>query len=145
MTATADVMRLWFWPWEASKMATHMMETAVATQAVLAKRLPLLSAAITNPWTADYRELSLMVSEKVDAFGLSQRSITKAGGVMRKAVTGNASALSDAANGGLLGPAEWMQMFERTVAFGSAFVALPMEALAPVHKGVAANAKRLAR
>ena len=145
MTTTANLMKLWSWPWEAAKAATHLMETAAATQSVLAERLPLLSEAVLSPLTADRRELSLMVSEKVDAFGRSQRSVTKTGEVLLKAGEDNARDLGRIAGGGLLGPADWMRMFERNVALGAALVALPMQALAPVHKGVTANARRLRR
>lgn len=145
MTATANLMKLWLWPLEAAKAATHIYEVAVATQSVLAARLPILSGAMSDPLTADHRELSLMLSEKVDAFGRSQRSVAQANEKIRRTAERNARDLGHLAGGGLLGPGDWMKMAERNIALGAALLALPMEALAPVHKGVTANARRLDR
>lgn len=143
MPVTADLTRIWFWPWEAARLASHIIETAAATQSVLARRLPLLADAAINPLTADYRELSLMLPEKVDAFGRSQKSIGGVGATMRKTAEANARDFGRMVSGTWLQPNDWVRMFERNVALGSALVTLPMQALAPVHKGVTSNARRL--
>lgn len=143
MTATTDAMALWFWPLEAAQMTMRLLETAVATQSVLAQRLPMLSDAVCNPAAADRRELSLMVSEKVDAFGRAQRSVARTGVTARKTAQRNAEAMSDLAAGGFVGAAAWTAIFERNMALAAALMTLPMQALAPVHAAVTANARRL--
>jgi len=144
MTSTGTMMKLWFWPWEAAQIASRLVETAVATQTVLAARLPMISAAMANPLDADHRELSLMVSEKVEAFGRSGRSLSKAGKAVQHAANANARDLTRLGGGGFL-PADWMAVFERNMLMAATLMTLPMEALAPIHKGVTSNARRLRR
>ena len=143
MAAASDIMKLWFWPLEMAQLATHMMETAVATQSVLAVRLPMISQAAADPFGADHRELSLMVSEKIDAFGRSGRSVAKASGAMRRAAEANRRDLDRALWGGLLAQMAWIALFERNLLIAASLLTLPMQALAPVHKGVTGNARRL--
>ena len=143
MTAAANIMKLWFWPLEMAQIATRMTETAVATQSVLAVRLPMISQAAVDPFGADHRELSLMVSEKIDAFGRSGRSVAKAGRAMRRAADANQRDLGRALWGGGLAPMVWVAMFERNLLIAASLLTLPMQALGPVHKGVTGNARRL--
>jgi hypothetical protein len=140
-----NLMKLWFWPFEAAQTAVRLMETAVATQSVLAVRLPIISAAASNPFSADHRELSLMVSEKVDAFGRSGRSVANASGVVQRAAAANARDFGRASGGSVLTPMDWLVIFERNILIATTLMSLPMQSLAPVHKGVTANAKRLRR
>jgi hypothetical protein len=144
MTQAGNMMKLWFWPWEAAQVATRIVETMVATQTVLAARLPMMSAAMANPLDADYRELSLMVSEKVDAFGRSGRSVSKAGAAVQRAAQANARDFGRLGGSGFL-PTDWLPLFERNMVMAATLMTLPMEALAPIHKGVTANARRLRR
>lgn len=142
MTAAGNMMKLWFWPWEAAQIASRLVETAVATQTVLAARLPVISAAMANPFEADHRELSLMVSEKVDAFGRSGRSVSKAGAAVQRAAQANARDFSRLGGGAFL-LTDWISLFERNMVIAATLMTLPMEALAPIHKGVTSNARRL--
>jgi hypothetical protein len=144
MTPAGTMMKLWFWPWEAAQMGARVVETMVATQTVLAARLPMISAAMANPLAADHRELSLMVSEKIDAFGRSGRSVSKAGAAVQKAAQANARDLGRLGGGALL-PTDWLTLFERNMAMATTLMTLPMDALAPIHKGVTSNARRLRR
>jgi hypothetical protein len=143
MALATDMMKLWFWPWEAFQATTRLMETSVASQSVLGVRLPMISEAISDPLGADHRELSRMVTEQVDAFGRSQRALAVAGEAMQRTGSANAAALGRLATGRVLGLADWMAMFERNVSLATTLMTLPMRAMAPVHKGVTANARRL--
>jgi len=143
MVAASDMMKLWFWPWEAARVATELLETAVATQSVLGARLPMISTAATNPLAADHRELSLMMSEKVDAFGKSGRTVSRAAEVVQQAASANARDWGRAAAGTMLTPGDWIAMAERNLLIATTLMLLPAQALAPVRKGVKANARRL--
>jgi|KBSSwiStaDraftv2_1062776.scaffolds.fasta_scaffold1389372_1 hypothetical protein len=145
MTLFANVLKLWCMPIESVTMAERLFEMNLAAPQVLATRIPLLAFAAANPLLADYREITLMVSEKVDAFGLSQRSVAKAGSALKDAAVANAWDIGRPARGSLFGPGEWLRVLERNVAVLSLMGALPMKALAPVHKGVTENATRLRR
>lgn len=144
MTRAGSMMTFWFWPWEAARIASRLVETAVATQTVLAARLPMISAAMANPFEADHREMSLMLSEKVEAFGRSGRSVSKAGATVQRVANANARDLTRLGGGGL-SATDWMALFERNMAMATALMTLPMDALAPIHKGVTSNARRLRR
>lgn len=145
MILSTNLMKMWFWPWEAAQLTARLMETCVATQSVLGARLPMIADAITNPIGANHGELTRMVTEKVSAFGRSHGTMAAAGRAVQRTGEANAAAFGRLAGGGLLGPAEWMSIFERNVALATTLMALPMQAMAPVHSGVTANARRLGK
>lgn len=140
---TRFAMDLWLWPVQAARLGSDWMETMAATQRVISARLPTIASAMQNPLAADRRELNLMVSEKVGAFGLSGDAINAAGAVVRRAADANARALGRMAGGGVLWPADWMRLAEGNLAAAVALAALPAATLAPVHKRVTANDRRL--
>ena len=143
MPAASNVMKLWFWPLEAARAAADLLETTVATQSVVAARLPMISAAAIDPLAADHRELSLMMSEKVEAFGKSGRTLSQAANVVQEAAGANARDWGRVATGTMLSPLDWMAMTERNLLIATTLMLLPAQALAPVRKGVTANARRL--
>lgn len=143
MTVARNLLALWTWPLETMRLGAAMMETLVGAQSVIAARLPMVGAALFDPLNADHRELERMVTEKVSAFRISGKSVQKAGGVARDAATSNAKALHALAGGGLLWPTDWMRLFETNVAAAAALATLPTIALAPIHRDVIANEKRL--
>jgi hypothetical protein len=145
MSSSANLLKLWFWPWEAALAVTRAMETATAAQKVLAVRLPMISAAAMNPVMADHGELALMVSEKVEAFRRSGLSVSRAGDIVQRTASAHMRDLEHMAKGGFYGPWEWVVMAERNLLIAATLVALPLQALAPIHQGATANARRLRR
>lgn len=142
-TITNSAAALWLWPLQAMRLGGDWIETWAATGRVISARLPTIASALQNPLDADHRELNLMVSEKVGAFGLSGDAITAAGAVLRRAGDANARALGRMTGGGVLWPADWMKLAEGNLAAAAALAALPAATLAPVHKRVTANDRRL--
>lgn len=140
---TRSAMDLWLWPLQAARLGSDWMETMAATGRVISARLPTIASAMQNPLAADHGELNLMVSEKVGAFNLSGDAINAAGAVVRRAADANARALGRMAGGGVLWPMEWMKLAEGNLAAAAALAALPAATLAPVHKRVTANDRRL--
>lgn len=139
----SDLLKLWFWPLEAAQLGVHWAETLVASQNVIAARLPVIGAALADPLRADHRELSRMVTEKGRAFGRSGRTANAAFETLRRSSHANARDMGRFSGGDMLWPADWLRIFERNLAAGMALAALPGEALAPVHKRATANARRL--
>lgn len=138
---TSDWFGLWMAPWEAARTSVAIAETAMNAQQVIAARLPMIAEAFANPWTANHRELSRMVTEKISA---SHRSAdSRSAARLRSAMGAQAAAFGRLAGGGWFGPADWMAMAERNLAIAAAAVAIPGEMLRPFHAGAAANAKRL--
>lgn len=142
---SADWLSLWTAPLEFARTAMAAGETAVHAQSVIAARMPTLWAAFQNPWTADYREMSLMVSEKVGAATRSARSASASVATVRRAMDGQAETLARIGGGALLSPFDWWGIAERNMAIAAAIIALPGEMLKPYHAGVTANAKRLGK
>jgi hypothetical protein len=140
---TADWTSIWTAPLEFTRTAIAAGETAMHAQAVIAARTPTLWAAAWNPWTADYRELGLMVSEKVGAARRSARSASASQATMRRAMNGQAAALKQVSGGGFLTPFDWWAVAERNMTIAASLIMLPGEMLKPFHAGVTANAKRL--
>ncbi|WCT72612.1 hypothetical protein PQ455_13345 [Sphingomonas naphthae] len=146
MTTVFDgMLALWSWPLQMAKLGSDMAETAVGAQRVVGARMPVIEAAMRNPFTADHAELGLMVSEKVAAFGKSGRSVSAAGGKMGRAAKANAAAAGKMASGRILWPTDWLQLMETNLAAATAFAELPAAALHPIHSGVKANERRLKR
>ena len=142
---TQSVADLWLWPLQAARLGGAWAETMLAAQRVVAARMPTIASAMQDPLRADHAELNLMVSEKVGAFQLSGQAVNTANAVVRRAADANARALGRMAGGGVLWPADWMMLAEGNWAAFSAMAALPAAALAPVHKRVTANDRRLRR
>ncbi len=140
---TRTAMDLWMWPLQAARLGSDWMETLAATQRVITARLPTIASAMQNPFTADHGELNLMVTEKVGALRSSGRAVDEAGAVLRRAADANARAFGRMAGGGVLWPADWMRLAEGNLAAAAALAALPAATLAPVHKRVTANDRRL--
>jgi len=140
---STDWTHIWTAPLEFARTAIAAGETAMHAQAVIAARTPTLLAAAWNPWTADYREIGLMVSEKVGAARRSAHSASVSGATVRRAMDGQAAALGRISGGELLSPFDWWGIVERNIAIASSLIMLPGEMLKPFHTGVTANAKRL--
>lgn len=143
MQAKNGLTAFWLWPWTLAQTQRDLMETALGAQKVIAARMPTIVAAGQNPWAADYPELFRMVGEKGEAFGLSQGKVSAAARIVKSAGEANARDFGKLAGGTLLGPADWMAMAERNLAAWAALASLPGDALAPVHRRVKGNVRRL--
>ncbi len=143
MARQTDLFSLWIWPWELVRANLALAETMIAAPGVVAARLPTIGEAIANPWTADHRELNLMVTEKVDAFGLSHASVTSAARKLKAVSEANARDLGRLSGGMPLWPADWIRIAERNLDLVATLASLPGRAVAPIHRTATANARRL--
>ncbi|WCM26754.1 hypothetical protein NDN01_22595 [Sphingomonas sp. QA11] len=141
----SSVLDLWLWPLEAARTAVGVAETFSNAQAVIAKRTPKITSAMRDPLNADSRELTRMVTEKVDAFGRSGKILTDGQGKIQAALSAQAKDLGRFAGGEIFGPADWMRIANRNVELWSAMVNLPGASLHPVRTRVSKNARRLKR
>jgi hypothetical protein len=144
-TMAENTFSLWLWPIQAARLGVDAIETMLAAQQVISARLPTLAGAMVQPLSADHGELSLMVTEKVAAFGESRKSATAVSDVIRRASAANAKILGTIAGGGVIWPADWLQLTWDNLAACAAVVALPMDMLKPIHVSVVANERRLRR
>lgn len=144
-SAIENSLALWMWPMTATKFATDWFETLTSAQTVVDARLPMIAAAWTNPFTADYRELMRMTTEKSAAFGRSQRPVAAAQDKVRRAGEANARALETLSRGRGLGLGEWASLFGRNLEIMATLAVLPVAVLAPIHATATANARRLGR
>ncbi len=135
-------------------------ETMWASSQVIAHRTDLMSKAGPLPTAEDQRELSRMVSEKVEAFGDASRhaamGLAAIGPALPLGVGMNLLKASNAA-GSLASSKTWTQAVSRQVALwqqlarsspaatelSHQIAQISSKALAPVHAKATANAKRL--
>ena len=125
-------------------------ETMLAARDVIGHRTTLMQEALQQPLSADHRELSQMVPEKVAAFSAAGSAAVGAWWEMHSIfaaqtqMIGTAMLTGRSPNAAELGrlqrrsAARAMQLAERAVAAGGAM-------LAPVHAKATGNAHRLAR
>ncbi len=138
-------------------------ELVEASGNVVARRLEILAEAVRDPLKADYAELALMGSEKVEA--LTASAAIGASGAMTTAETvGRIAAREGAAArraldalAGARTPADvlavqgqwalnaWSRSVRDGWAFGAAMLKLQADALQPIHAAATANARRLGR
>ncbi|MEA3389863.1 hypothetical protein [Sphingobium sp. CCH11-B1] len=118
-------------------------ETLLASQRVIDARTILIRNAGQSPLTGDYRELSRMVPEKIEAFTQSGAALTQNMAAMHQAFLSQGQAMAAAM---LSGNPFWMLQGSRQ-AFRSIDAVSRMGAatLAPIHKTATANARRLAK
>jgi hypothetical protein len=147
----------------AARTARASRELIEASGDVVARRLEIMAEAVRDPLKADYAELVLMGSEKVEA--LSASAAAGASGVMAAAdVAGRIAARESAAVRSALTamaaaatPAEalnaqgqwalgaWNRSLRDGWAWGAALLKLQADIVHPVHAAATANARRLRR
>lgn len=133
---------------EIGRVGLRAAETLATSHTVISRRCDVIGAAIRNPAKADYAELSRMVPEKVEALSRSGSAVVSQCLSMQTALfheMQNMAAMMMQARlptprdlGALSarGSAYAVGAVEQAVAMGDA-------ALAPIHSGVTANARRL--
>lgn len=84
-----------------------------------------------------------MITEKVSAAKGSQRAFASADSRMWRAARANVDAWSTLARGRWVQPDVWLRLTEYNLAAAAAMIALPAATLAPFHKAVIENEKRL--
>ena len=148
----------------ALRSAAHALkagETFGAAAAVIAARTEMASLAMTNPTAENDAEMSLMLSEKLEAFGESGAALAKGAQTMASRGARYAAEEAAAAGRGIAdlaacrSPAElvltqgrlFTDFFTRGIAYGFGINALATRtgerAMGPIHKTVTANHKRL--
>jgi hypothetical protein len=135
----------WSWPIDAVRFWSDAADTAAGAQRVISLRWPTLMAAMLDPFSADHREIGLMVSEKVSAFRASGRSMADAGSTVNRAMKANTQAAQRIFRGEVLWPDDWMRLSEANLAAMTATMAAPALALAPIKRRVTSNDRRLRR
>lgn len=128
-----DVQRTWM----------KAAETLLASQRVVDARTILIRNAGQYPLTGDYRELSRMVPEKIEAFTQSGAALTQNMAAMHQAFLSQGQAMAAAM---LSGNPFWMlQGSRQALSSLDAVSRLAAATLAPIHKTATANARRLAK
>lgn len=142
--------RLWSMSLSMADTGRRAGETMLAARDVIGHRTTLMQAAMQAPLSADHRELSQMVPEKVAAFSAAGsaavgawweiQSIFAAQAQMMGAamLTGRSPDVAEIGRLQRRSAARAMQLAERAVAAGGAM-------LDPVHAKATGNARRLAR
>ena len=147
----------------AARTARASRELMKASSDVVARRLEIVAEAMRDPLKADYAELALMGSEKVEALAASaavgasgalavadtmERVATREGAAARKALQDMAAAATpaEALNAqGLWALGAWNRAVRDSWAFGASMLKLQADAIHPVHAAATANARRLRR
>ena len=122
----------------------RMVETSIATDAVLRARSKVIADAVANPLNADTAELGRMIPEKTRAFGRAGKSIsTDMQSLARKLAAQNRDLAKIAARGGVPTRIEARRISARGIAIIGLTTAASARALKPIHATVTANQKRL--
>lgn len=150
-------------PDTAAETAIAGGETLRAAGDVIAARLEIMAAGLSDPRKADLRELSLMGSEKVEALSASAVSVAQnfgaLGGRMAQAAMSEATLASRAAvaMGAARTPTAfaaaqydyalgwWSRAAGQMLTLNSELIQVQADALKPIHKTAVANARRLKR
>lgn len=148
---------------EAARNARAGQELLQASGDVIARRLEIVADAIRDPFTADYRELTLMGSEKVEALAASASAGMSGAMAVADRASRVAARESAAARGALDAvmasktPMEamtaqsmwaanaWTRSMREGWAMSAALMKLQADTLKPIHAAATANARRLKR
>lgn len=125
-------------------------ETVTASEEVIARRTTMMGDAVRSPLDGNYRELSRMVPEKLDAFGKSGAAIAADWWAMHSTLMAQARHVGTMAMRGRAPTfAEVAELSTSNIAFAlSAFEragAMSAKGLKPIHASATGNARRLKR
>ena len=105
-----DASYLWAWSFEGHRTLMEFAETTRRAQAVIYARLPLLAAAMLDPFGVDSADRTTRATTRV--FG---RVPTAGHQAIRDRIVSNARDLGRAAGGDILSPADWGRITERNL------------------------------
>lgn len=138
----ADMFRLWNRGLEAQRM---LAETWSSAASVVSHRSGTIAEAIENPMAGNYRELTQMVGEKVDAMSESAGAVIVDWGQWQRLWSAHASSMMgafSAVNGSLLAAQRVANSGEKLTSHA---LSSSVRALAPIHRRATANERRLSR
>lgn len=119
-------------------------ETASASAEVVGARMPIIEAAMNNPFAANLPELSLMSSEKLSAFSASQTAYWSAFGSVAQLMQAQwMDMIGLTMKGQGLGMTDVSRLNNRSVAIAKSAMGAGEKSLKPYHSTTKANAKRL--
>ena len=139
--------------WSASRAGMDMFqaglklgETLIASRNVIDRRLEIIKEAACNPISGDYRELGLMVPEKVDAFWTAGMRLSEGWWAAQRNMAAQLQHFSTIMlRGGSPTAADLQVIGQRNARAMSRSSAAAGAALAPIHKAATANARRLGK
>jgi hypothetical protein len=127
-----------------AQTGVKMTEAMTASHEVIDSRVRTMAEAAANPFAGDYAELGRMIPEKVDAFGRAGATAFGDLMAMQAAAMANYRQMASLALAGRAPTlAEAEAMWARSWGIAGQAMDSPGRALAPVHKRVTANARRL--
>ncbi|TVV70906.1 hypothetical protein [Sphingomonas solaris] len=128
-------------------VGVKVSEIALASGVVVGARLWLIGAALRNPFSGDYRELGRMVPEKVFALAQSGIALVDRIGAAQRDMMAQMVDSENLIVGGVPTPATLVKLATETGKRGTRAMMWPLTtsdaALAPVHRTVTSNARRL--
>ena len=128
------------------RVGLKMSETLVASREVIDRRVEIMNDAVRDPLAGDYRELGLMVPEKVEAFWESGKKLSDGWWSAQRDMGAQLQHLSAIMlRGGLPSAADVQTLNRRGTRAMSRSAAAAGAALAPIHKAATANARRLGK
>ena len=145
MRMEKNISALWLWPWTAYRANIALFETMMGVPEVIGARMPLIGTAMREPWSADYAELTGMITEKVAAFGLSNDTFGRTSDAVRNAIDATTRTWSTVLSGKFPTFSDAARATERNISAFAALVALPGAMIAPVHSQVTRNVRRFRR
>ncbi len=132
---------------DAFNMSVKLGEIAIASAVVIGARMMLIGAAMRNPASGDYRELSRMVPEKMTALAQSGVALMGQMNAVQRDVAAHITASNTLLSGGIPTPATWMTLATEAGHRGTRAMLWPFAtgdaAIAPVYRTVTSNARRL--
>jgi hypothetical protein len=142
---TTDLQTIWFWPMHMAQAMSQLGDLMVATPLVVGARSKTIAAAMTDPTHADVHELRTMISEKVDAFGQSQRAQRRALNAVKDAHASAGAFAKAVSTGSIEAPVLGWRAAEQCFSAWASLALLPLAVVTPVHARATANARRLSR
>ncbi len=133
----------------AAEVGMKLGEMAAASGLVVGARLGVIGAAMTNPMSGDYKELGRMVPEKAFALAFSGIALFGAVGSFQRDMAAQFADMAGLMTGGVPHPTRLSRLAKDAGERGARALMWPMAVsevtMAPLHRTVTANARRLGR
>jgi hypothetical protein len=126
------------------RAATRLYETAAASAQVIAHRKGVIETAARDPMAGDYRELSLMVTEKLAAFSEAGTRLSQGWWSAQLDMAAQFQQLGALMlRGRPASAADFEAVQRKGTRTASRALTAAGEAIVPIHKAATANARRL--